>query len=148
MFGIDSAELLIIALVALVVVGPKDLPRLMRTVGNWVGQARGMAKHFRSGLDAMMREAELEEMEKLWKANNDKIMREHPADGPAPAQAVVPEAAWAEPVPALENGEASSAPPPAAPVKPKAAKPKPPPRKRAARPVPAGPAAPPRDEAS
>jgi len=151
MFGIDSAELLIIALVALVVVGPKDLPRLMRTVGNWVGQARGMAKHFRSGLDAMMREAELEEMEKLWKSNNDKIMREHPADGSAPAQGAVPEAAWAEPVPALENVEASPVPAPAGPVKPakpKAAKPKPPPRKRAARPVPAGPAAPPRDEAS
>ena len=68
MFGIDSAELIVIALVALVVIGPKDLPRVMRTIGNFVGQARGMARHFRSGLDTMMREAELEEMEKKWKA--------------------------------------------------------------------------------
>jgi sec-independent protein translocase protein TatB len=59
MFGIDSGELLIIAVVALVVIGPKDLPRVMRTVGGFVGKARGMAKHFRSGLDTMMREGRM-----------------------------------------------------------------------------------------
>ena len=48
MFGIDSGELLIIAVVALVVIGPKDLPRVMRAIGNFVGKARGMARHFRS----------------------------------------------------------------------------------------------------
>jgi sec-independent protein translocase protein TatB len=84
MFGIDSGEILIIAVVALVVIGPKDLPRVMRTIGNFVGRARGMARHFRSGLDAMVREAELEEMEKKWKAENERIMREHPAPAPAP----------------------------------------------------------------
>ena len=78
MFGIDSGEILIIAVVALVVIGPRDLPRVMRTVGQFVGRARGMAKHFRSGFDAMMREAELEEMEKKWRSENDRIMREHP----------------------------------------------------------------------
>ena len=78
MFGIDSGELLIIAIVALVVIGPKDLPRVMRTLGNFIGQARGMARHFRSGLDTMIREAELEEMETKWKADNERIMREHP----------------------------------------------------------------------
>ena len=85
MFGIDSSELLVVALVALVVIGPKDLPRVMRTVGYWVGRARGMARHFRSGIDAMMRESELEEMEKKWRAENERIMREFPAtDDPAP----------------------------------------------------------------
>ena len=78
MFGIDSTELLVVAVVALVVIGPKDLPRVMRTVGEWVGRARGMARHFRSGIDTMMREAELEEMEKKWKAENERIMRDHP----------------------------------------------------------------------
>ena len=78
MFGIDSAELLVVALVALVVIGPKDLPNLMRTVGHWVGRARGMARHFRSGIDTMIREAELEEMEKKWREENERIMREHP----------------------------------------------------------------------
>ena len=78
MFGIDSTELLVVAVVALVVIGPKDLPRVMRTVGQWVGRARGMARHFRSGIDTMIREAELEEMEKKWKEENERIMREHP----------------------------------------------------------------------
>ena len=79
MFDIAPTELLLVALVALVVIGPKDLPRAMRFVGNWVGKARGMARHFRSGFDEMVRQAELEEMEKKWAAENERIMREHPA---------------------------------------------------------------------
>jgi sec-independent protein translocase protein TatB len=78
MFDIGYSELLVIAVVALIVIGPKDLPRVMRTVGNWVGRARGMARHFRSGIDTMMRESELEEMEKKWRDENERIMREHP----------------------------------------------------------------------
>ena len=78
MFGIDSGELLIIAVVALVVIGPKDLPRVMRAIGNFVGKARGMASHFRSGVDNMIRESELADMEKKWQAENERIMREHP----------------------------------------------------------------------
>jgi sec-independent protein translocase protein TatB len=70
--------------VALVVIGPKDLPRVMRTVGQWVGRARGMARHFRSGIDTMIREAELEEMEKKWKAENERIMRDYPRVDSAP----------------------------------------------------------------
>lgn len=83
MFDIAPTELLLCAIVALVVIGPKDLPRVMRTVGHWVGRARGVARHFRSGFDAMVREAELEEMEKKWREENERIMREHPAE-PAP----------------------------------------------------------------
>ena len=96
MFDIAPTELLIVALVALVVIGPKDLPRVMRTVGQWVGKARGMARHFRSGIDTMMREAELEEMEKKWKEENERIMREHPMlpnDTPAEPPASLPPAA-------------------------------------------------------
>ncbi|HEX8526010.1 Sec-independent protein translocase protein TatB [Allosphingosinicella sp.] len=78
MFDIASTELLIIAIVALVVIGPKDLPKVMRTIGNWIARARGMAGHFRSGVDTMMREAELDEMQKTWAADNERIMREHP----------------------------------------------------------------------
>lgn len=83
MFDIAPTELLLVALVALVVIGPKDLPKAMRVVGHWVGRARGVARQFRSGFDAMVREAELEEMEKKWKEENERIMREHPAV-PAP----------------------------------------------------------------
>lgn len=78
MFDVAPTELLLVALVALLVIGPKDLPRAMRFVGNWVGKARGMARHFRSGIDEMVRQAELEEMEKKWAAENERIMREHP----------------------------------------------------------------------
>jgi sec-independent protein translocase protein TatB len=98
MFGIDSGELLIIAIVALVVIGPKDLPRVMRTLGNFIGRARGMARHFRSGLDTMMREVELEEMEKKWQADNERIMREHPTP-PRPAPAEAGDSDWGKPAP-------------------------------------------------
>ena len=82
MFGVDTSELLLIAVVALIFIGPKDLPRAMRTVGRWVGKVRGMARHFNTGVEAMVREAELEEMEKQWRAENDRIMREFPDGEP------------------------------------------------------------------
>lgn len=78
MFDVDFTEFMVVIVVALLVIGPKDLPKAMRFVGKWVGKARGMARHFRSGLDTMMREAELEELEKQWRAQNDAIMREFP----------------------------------------------------------------------
>ncbi|MBK6414853.1 Sec-independent protein translocase protein TatB [Sphingopyxis sp.] len=78
MFDVAPTELLLVIVVALVVIGPKDLPKAMRFVGKWMGKARGMARHFRSGLDTMMREAELEELEKQWREQNDAIMREFP----------------------------------------------------------------------
>jgi len=123
MFGIDSAELLIVAIVALVVIGPKDLPRVLRTVGNWVAKARGMARHFRTGMDTMIRESELEEMQKKWASDNDRIMREHPM----PAADAEAEPYVAPPPPAFD--------PPAAP--PVTGRPRPPaPPRRAAPPPP------------
>src|SRR3954467_4753722 len=88
MFGVDSTEFVIVAVLALVFIGPKDLPKVMRTVGYWVGRMRGMARHFTSGIENMMREAELEEMEKKWREENERIMRLHPenADYPEPSQ--------------------------------------------------------------
>ena len=87
MFDIASSELLLVAIVALVVIGPKDLPRLMRVVGHWVGKAKGVARQFRSGFDEMVREAELREMEEKWRAENERIMREHPAIPPPELEA-------------------------------------------------------------
>ncbi len=84
MFDLGFPELILIAIVAVVVIGPKELPRALATAGRWVGKARRTMAHFRSGLDAMVREAELEEMEKKWAAENERIMREHP-DGDAVA---------------------------------------------------------------
>ena len=79
MFGVDTSELILVAILALIFIGPKDLPHALRAVGRWIGQVRGMARHFQSGIDAMIREAELEEMEKKWREENERIMSEYPA---------------------------------------------------------------------
>lgn len=78
MFDIGSSELLLIAIVAVVVIGPKDLPRALYKVGQVLGKARAMSRHFRSGIDAMVREAEMEELQKKWAADNQRIMEQHP----------------------------------------------------------------------
>ncbi len=65
MFDLFSwSHILILLVVALVVVGPKDLPRLMRTAGQWAGKARGMANEFRRSFDEMARQTELDELRK------------------------------------------------------------------------------------
>ena len=85
MLDFNFAEMGVVAIVALLVIGPKDLPKALRVAGYWVGKARGVARQFRSGFDEMVREAELAEMEKKWKAENERIMREHPVLAPAEA---------------------------------------------------------------
>src|SRR5882672_558149 len=62
MFDIAWSELFVIMVVALVVVGPKDLPKLMRSAGQWAGRARAMADQFRRSFDDMARQAELDEL--------------------------------------------------------------------------------------
>ena len=84
MFGVDTSELVLVAVLALIFIGPKDLPQALRTLGRWVGQVRGMARHFTSGIEAMIREAELEEMEKKWREENERILAQYPADANYP----------------------------------------------------------------
>jgi sec-independent protein translocase protein TatB len=62
MFDIGWSELLVIAVVAIVVVGPKELPKLMRSFGFYAGKLRRAAADFRRQFDEAMREAELEEV--------------------------------------------------------------------------------------
>jgi sec-independent protein translocase protein TatB len=69
MFDFAWSELAVIAVVALVVIGPKDLPRVMRMVGQWVSRARSIAREFQGSLDQMVREAELDDI----KRNFDKV---------------------------------------------------------------------------
>ena len=94
MFDLGFDELLVIAVIAIIVIGPKDLPLALRTLGRWVGKLRRASSHFRTGVEAMIREAELEEMERKWKAQNEAIMREHPA--PEPEDLMAPSGASAE----------------------------------------------------
>lgn len=80
MFDIGASELLLVAIVAIVVIGPKDMPLAMRTAGRWIGKIRRVSNHFRAGVETMIREAEMEEMEKKWQAQNKRVMEEHPND--------------------------------------------------------------------
>jgi len=71
MFDIAWSELGVVAVVALVVIGPKDLPKVLRTMGQWTAKARSMAREFQSGLDDMVREAELDDLRKAAKQVTD-----------------------------------------------------------------------------
>jgi sec-independent protein translocase protein TatB len=62
MFDFSWSEILLIGVVALVVIGPKDLPRVLRTVGKWTGRARAVAREFQMQIDQMVRESELDEV--------------------------------------------------------------------------------------
>jgi sec-independent protein translocase protein TatB len=95
MLDFNLTEMAVVAIVALLVIGPKDLPKALRVAGYWIGKARGVARQFRAGFDEMVREAELAEMEKKWQEENERIMREH--SSPA-----TPTAALAAPVSADE----------------------------------------------
>ena len=87
MFDIGWDEMLFTAIVAIVVIGPKDLPRALRTAGRWIAKVRRVSGHFRSGIETMIREAELEDMEKQWREQNAAIMAQNPDSYPHPASA-------------------------------------------------------------
>lgn len=117
MFDIAWSELAFIGVVALIVIGPKDLPRVMRSLGQWTRRARSMAAEFQRNLDEMMREAELDEirkevekvspaefkssLEKLVDAKSieEAVRIEEPAPAPTPAPTPAPEPT-PEPTPA------------------------------------------------
>jgi sec-independent protein translocase protein TatB len=115
MFDVGFDEMLVIAVIAIVVIGPKDLPRALRTLGQWVAKVRRVSGHFRSGIENMIREAELEDMERKWREQNEAIMKAHPAlppdiapDGPPAASAEAGAAAKQPPQkPSQTTGEAA-----------------------------------------
>ena len=90
MFGVDTSEFVVVCVVALLFIGPKELPKAMMTVGRWIGQLRGYARHFTSGVENVIREAELEEMERKWREENARILADHPADGDYPEPVMTP----------------------------------------------------------
>jgi sec-independent protein translocase protein TatB len=73
MFDITSSKLLILAVVALIVVGPKDLPILLRTLGKYLGVIRRHAAEFRGQFDEAMREAELDGLKKEFEAVSREV---------------------------------------------------------------------------
>ena len=63
-FGIGYTEIFVIAVVAVIVIGPKDLPRVLRAIGKTVGKMRGMAREFQGHLDSAIRDAGLDDVKK------------------------------------------------------------------------------------
>jgi sec-independent protein translocase protein TatB len=64
MFDIGWGELLLVGIVALIVIGPKELPTVMRTIGHWMGRVKRMASEFQGQFQEALREAELDELKK------------------------------------------------------------------------------------
>ena len=128
LFDIGWPELLLIGVIALVVIGPKDLPRALRIAGFWVRKARTLSREFQSSIDQMIREAELEEVrEELKKAAEFDIGKEirntvdptgELAESIKPPELPdyfeEPGASAAEPAPALSESAEAAAPAPAA----------------------------------
>lgn len=120
MFDIGASELLLIVVVAVIVVGPKDIPLAMRTAGRWIGKMRKVSGHVRAGIDAMVREAELEDLEKEWQQRNRAIIAAHPAgedpdsarpEEKANAPATAPEGGATRELPHFEPDSADQPPP-------------------------------------
>ena len=114
MFDIGASELLLTMIVAIVVIGPKDLPLALRTAGRWIGKIRRVSNHFRTGVETMIREAELEEMEQKWREQNAKIMAETSATESEPLP--VMEGPLAIPAPQPVSAEVAPAPAASAPA--------------------------------
>jgi sec-independent protein translocase protein TatB len=77
LFDLGMSELLLIGVVALVVIGPKDLPKALRVAGFWVKKARTLSREFQSSVEQMIREAELDEMrQELKKASEIDLDKE------------------------------------------------------------------------
>src|SRR5688500_9334266 len=110
MCDVGASELLLIAIVAIIVIGPKDLPLALRTAGRWIGKIRRVSGHFRTGIETMIREAELEEMEKKWREQNAAIMAAHPQAGEAPRALGQPDLERSHPVAAEEASADKPAP--------------------------------------
>ena len=64
MFDIGWSEMVFVAVIAVLVIGPKDLPRAIATVGKYIRKARGLARDFQSGIDDLAKEAELDDLKK------------------------------------------------------------------------------------
>lgn len=77
LFDLGWSEILLVGVVALVFIGPKDLPKALRVAGFWVRKARNLSREFQSSIDQMIRESELDEMRQdLKKASEFDLQQE------------------------------------------------------------------------
>jgi len=73
MFDIAWTELLVLAIIIIVVVGPRDLPKVMRSIGSFMRRARALASQFQSDLDQLARESEIDELRNQARAYQQKF---------------------------------------------------------------------------
>jgi sec-independent protein translocase protein TatB len=111
-------EILILGILALVVVGPKDLPLLFRKLGKWTAKLRGMAQEFRTGFDELARQAELDELKREVEAlRRTTSLQEVTRELTKPLPTLEDYAGISKPAPklapALETPEANETPAPA-----------------------------------
>ncbi|OEJ65945.1 Sec-independent protein translocase protein TatB [Magnetovibrio blakemorei] len=76
MFDIGWQELFVVAVLALIVIGPKDLPKTIKLVTSWIRKARMMAREFQTGIDDMVREADLADVKKTLMDGSDDLKKE------------------------------------------------------------------------
>ena len=76
MFDIGWSEMVFVAIIAVLVIGPKDLPRAIATIGKYVRKLRGMAREFQSGIDDIAREADLDDLKKTVKGEDFDIKKQ------------------------------------------------------------------------
>ena len=104
MFDIAWSELLLIGAVALIFIGPKELPGLLVNIGRWVRRARSMASEFQSSLDQAVREAEVDQLKQKMNAAVMEAEKAMPSiDLPSFSMQLEPAPVAAESVPALES---------------------------------------------
>ena len=135
MFDLSWGEVMVIGAVALIVIGPKDLPKALRTLGNMTAKVRRMAGEFQSQFNDAMREAELDEIRKQVEGVNQSVTSFDPVqsvrdelkgaiEGPASTTPPVNPVIAPEPTsPALTDASAASGPLPVAPEPPPAPSP-------------------------
>lgn len=113
MFDVAWSELLVIGVVALIVIGPKELPGVLRAIGHWMGKIRRMASEFQGQFQEAMREAELSDLKNQVDDLNATATSMTNFDPMASAQSEI-DKAFAEPSAAAPPSEASAADAPAA----------------------------------
>jgi len=106
MLDFSWSHILLLLIVALVVVGPKDLPKMMRMVGRWTGKARAMADQLRRSFDEMARQTELDEL----RSEIEALRRQRPGAAPEDHQAILPPEPTPAPAPEEPAAEAARAP--------------------------------------
>jgi sec-independent protein translocase protein TatB len=115
--GIGFTELMVLAIAALIIVGPKDLPMMMRRLGQFVGKGRAMAREFQAAFDDIARQSELQELRKeiedlklknsLKEATDDLSSYEKDVNSAVMAQTAASTAEPAKPEPEPEPEPAS-----------------------------------------